>query len=70
MPHCKTTLLTLTIVLTTDDKMPTLRKIKRSASRHKAHAFAPHLILPQGSQKPTHSPLTEILLKTLASETE
>jgi len=50
--------------------MPTLRKIKRSASRHKAHAFAPHLILPQGSQKPTHSPLTEILLKTLASETE
>lgn len=56
MPHCRTTVLTSTFVLTTSDKMPTLHKIKRGASRqHKANAFAPHLILPQRT-KLTHHP--------------
>jgi len=41
----------------TDDKMPTLRKIKRAAMpTHKPTQIAAHLILPNRTQKPAHHP--------------
>ena len=47
MPHCRTTVQPSTFVLTTDDKKPTLRKIKRAAlPTHKPTPNAAHLILP------------------------
>ena len=56
-PMPRDTLRTLTIRQKTTEK-PTLRKIKRGASQHKANAFAPHLILPQRTQ--AHPPPKEI----------
>jgi len=47
MPHCRTTVQPSTFVLTTDDKKPTLRKIKRAAlPTYKPTPNAAHLILP------------------------
>ena len=47
MPHCRATKKPSTFVLTTDDKKPTLRKIKRAAMQpHNPTHIAAHLILP------------------------
>ena len=46
IPACRTTVKPSTFVLTSDDKMPTLRKIKRAAlPTHKPTHNAAHLIL-------------------------
>lgn len=45
-----------TFMLTLDDKMPTLRKIKRAASRHTSQRFCSTFNFTQPHPKPTHHP--------------
>ena len=40
------------------DKMPTLRKIKRAASRHTSQRFCSTFNFTQPHQKPTHLPIS------------
>jgi hypothetical protein len=52
MPYCRKSEQQLTFVQTTEEKMPTVLKIKRVATpTHKANAFAAHLILPNRTNR-------------------
>jgi hypothetical protein len=56
MGNGRTTVQRQTFVLKMKDKMPTLRKIKRAASRHTSQRFCSTFNFAHPHPKPTHHP--------------